>query len=261
MDKKKEGQEEETDQPQRYFRRRRLRSNGQSSSTWLISFADIMALMLTFFVLLFAMSHPKQEEWDDLTQNVRKNFNKFYGQPLRRGHQDTLSIKKVNFSKALNLTYLKAIVEKLIEQEESLQRLELIELKDSLIISFPQDLLFEAGRAEIKPTANKALFALAGTLVRIKNRIEIVGHADPRPVSGDTYESNWSLSLDRAIQVAATLENVGYSADVTVRGMASGRYFDLSDEFTEDEKLSLSRRVDIVIMKDDGKRLKLFDIR
>jgi hypothetical protein len=45
-----------------------------------------------------------------------------------------------------------------------------------------------------------------------------------------------------------------------VRGMSSGRYYDLAGHFTEDEKMDLSRRVDIIVMKDTGKRLKLFDI-
>lgn len=250
-----------TDTPRHYRRRRRITETEQGASTWLISFADVMALMLTFFVLLFAMSHPKMDEWKEMTNAVQKNFNKFYGQPLERGHQETLNIEKVNFSKALNLTYLRTIIEKLILQESALRNVQVIELDDRLIISLPQDLLFEVGEAEVKSTANKALFALAGTLNRIKNRLEIAGHADPRPTGGNSaYGSNWSLSLARGMNVAATLENVGYAKDVTVRGMSSGRYYDLSNDFTEDEKLDLSRRVDLIVMKDDGKRLKLFDI-
>ncbi len=254
--------EEETvaQKPRYYRRRRRLSPDGQGSSTWLISFTDVMALMLTFFVLLFAMSSPQKEKWEDLTNNVQENFNKFYGQPLNRGTEDSLSIEKVNFSKALNLSYLKAIIEKLIAQEENLQGIELIELPDRLIISLPQQLMFEAGQAEIKSEANKALFSLAGTLNRIKNSIEVVGHTDPTPVQTVRYDSNWSLSLYRALNVAAVLENLGYNKNITVRGMASGRYFDLNGDFTEQQKLSLSRRVDIVVLKDDGKRLKLFDI-
>lgn len=241
----------------RYGRRA---GDAQESSAWLISFTDVMALMLTFFVLLFAMSHPKEEEWDEFTDTVHENFNRFNGQVLNRGQQDAINIEKVNWSKALDLNYLRVILEKLIEQEPNLKVAKLINQRGGLIISLPQEMLFNTGQASVKSEANKALFALAGTLMRIKNRIEIVGHTDPRPITSGRFQSNWHLSLARASSVAAVLENVGYERPVVVRGQAAGRYADIPANLGEVERLDLSRRVDIIVMEDDGKRLKLFDI-
>ena len=232
----------------------------KGSSMWLISFTDVMALMLTFFVMLFAMSNPKQEEWQEFTQNIQKNFNRFYGRPLNRAAEDAVNIEKINFSQALDLNYLKALIVSLIDGEEALKGLKVIDTGRSLIIALPQDLLFQAGNATIKSEANQVLFTLADTLGRIKNRIEIVGHTDPRPVRGGSFPSNWELSLIRAMNVAAVLENVGYQQDVVVRGQASGRYKDLPAEITESERLDLSRRVDIVIMEDDGRRSLISDL-
>ena len=115
-------------------------------------------------------------------------------------------------------------------------------------------------RQTVKSQANQALFTLAGALGRIKNRVEIVGHTDPRPVSGGQYPSNWELSLARATNVAAVLENVGYEQDVVVRGQASGRYDDLPDTVNAADRLDLSRRVDIVVMEDDGRRSLTSDL-
>ena len=259
---KEEGQEENKNVilPPRRFNRRMGDQANNSQSMWLVSFTDVMALMLTFFVLLFAMSNPKQQEWEDFTQNIQKNFNRFYGQIENRGAEDAINIEKINFSQALDINYLKAIIDKLIEQETSLQGVRLIDNGNSLIIALPQDLLFNAGRADIKPQANKALFTVAGTLRRIKNRIEIVGHTDPRPVSNNQFPSNWELSLTRAASVSAVLENVGYDRPITIRGQASGRFYDIPESVSVAERQDLSRRVDIVVMEDDGRRLKLFDI-
>ena len=240
----------------RYGRRA---GDAQGSATWLISFTDVMALMLTFFVLLFAMSNPKEEEWTEFTNTVQENFNRFNGQVLNRGQQDAINIEKVNWSKALDLNYLRVILEKLIEQEPNLKVAKLINQRGG-IISLPQEMLFNTGQASVKSEANKALFALAGTLTRIKNRIEIVGHTDPRPIISGRFQSNWHLSLARASSVAAVLENVGYERPVVVRGQAAGRYTDIPANLGEVERLDLSRRVDIIVMEDDGKRLKLFDI-
>ena len=260
-DDEEDQEEEVVEKPHFYRRRRQIQPEKQGSSIWLISFTDVMALMLTFFVLLFAMSHPKKEQWDNFTNAIQKNFNQYQGKPLNRSIQDTINIEKVNFARVLDLSYLRLIIEDIVKKEPSLQRIELIQLNDRLIISMPEDMLFDSGSVEIKSSANKALFALAGNLNRIKNPVEIAGHADPRPVSGGgSFSSNWELSLYRAVTVAATLENLGYAQDVIVRGMASSRYYDLGNQFTEEKKLALSRRVDIVVMRDSRKKLKVFDI-
>lgn len=253
-----EAEEVKSKIPRRFSRRMGDQSSGPS--IWLISFTDVMALMLTFFVLLFAMSNPKQEEWEDFTKNVQKNFNRFYGQVLNRGQEDAINIAKINFSQALDLNYLKALIENLIEKEPSLRIAKLIDNGDSLIISLPQSILFEVGEADIRNEANKVLFTLAGTLGRIKNRVEVVGHTDPRPINGSKYPSNWELSLARAASVAGVLQNVGYENGLAIRGQASGRYEDVPQSIPENERLDLSRRVDIVVMEDDGRREKLFDI-
>ena len=241
-----------------YNRRADDKSGG--ASIWLLSFTDVMALMLTFFVLLFSMSHPKQEQWEEFTREVQENFNRFQGRPLHRGAEDTVNIAKINFSKALDLKYLQAIITKMVEKEPSLRRVKMIPSDKGLIISLPQNLLFDVGQAKVQVQGTKALYILAGTLSRIKNRIEVVGHTDPRPVRGGAFASNWELSLARAANVAAVLDDVGYKRPITVRGHASARYYDLPETMAEQERLDLSRRVDVVVMEDSGKRLQLFDM-
>jgi chemotaxis protein MotB len=254
---------EEVKIPRRMMPRRFNRRAGdqiQGPSTWLISFTDVMALMLTFFVLLFAMSNPKQEEWEDFTQKIQQNFSRFQGALDNRGAEDAINIEKVDFSQALNLGYLKVLVENLISETPELSAVRLIETGESLIISLPQNILFEAGQAEIKTGGSEAIFTLANSLRRIQNRIEIVGHADPRPTRGSNFPSNWELSLSRAANVAALLKNVGYDRTLSIRGQASGRFDDIPQSVPLEERLDLSRRVDIVVMEDDGRRKRLFDI-
>jgi chemotaxis protein MotB len=260
--KKMPAKETEKSPPLSSSGRRYGRRLGDQPTTgaWMLTFTDIMALMLTFFVLLYAMSNPRPEDWKGLTDTIQQNFNKYYGQAQNRGFQETISIDKIDFSRALDLSYLRALIRSLIEREGSLQSVALINQRGSLIISMPQDLLFEAAQADVKPEGTKALYAIAEMLSRIKNRVEIVGHTDPRPLTSSEFAGNWDLSIARAARVAAVLQDVGYSQPVTVRGMAAGRYADLPEALPEEQRLDISRRVDIVIMEDDGKRVKLFDI-
>lgn len=225
----------------------------EGPSLWLITFTDIMALMLTFFVLLYSMSVPKEEKWKDMTSALTHGFSAFKAAKFRAGAQDTLDIEKLDFSRALDLNYLNALVQEIIAGDEALQDVVLIPQQDRLIMSLPHKLLFESGQAEITVDGQRALFALGGPLSRIRNRIEIIGHSDPRPV-GKTgaFSSNWEISLARAVNVAKILHSVGYTRPMTVRGLSSARYSELSRNLPRQQRLDLSRRVDIVIMKDDG---------
>lgn len=221
---------------------------------WLITFTDIMALMLTFFVMMYTMSVPLEEKWEELTTAFDTGFSKFQSPQWNAGPQDTISIDKLDFSRALDLDYLESVVEEIIASDEKLKNVVVISQDDRLILSLPSELLFEAGQAEVTVEGKRAIFSLGGPLSRIRNRIEVVGHTDPRPIEnkgGNGFNTNWDLSLMRAAHVAAVLENVGYTRSITLRGLASGRYAELPD-LQQEERFSLARRVDVVIMKDDG---------
>lgn len=238
-----------------------IHEQDKSSNVWLISFTDVMALMLTFFVLLFSMTEPAKQDWSEITSAMQSEFNKFYGAVANRGPQDSINIDKINFDQALNISYLGALMETVIGDSKFLEDVTLIPQPGQLVISLPRDLLFDSGDAAVKEDGSRALYALGGSLSRIQNKIEIMGHADPRPVDSTSgaFESNWDLSLARAANVAAILESVGYQNEITVRGHSSGLYEDLRDIVqNEDQRRDLARRVDIVVMDHDGSKQRVF---
>ncbi|HOO82083.1 MAG TPA: flagellar motor protein MotB [Alphaproteobacteria bacterium] len=233
---------------------KRLEGREDSTALWLITFTDIMALMLTFFVLLYSMSVPEEEEWENITSGLQSQFTKTFSTAQSKGPQDTISIDKIDFSKAQDLSYLSSVLANVISKDERLKNIVLIPQSDHLIASVPEDLLFESGRASVSAKGKQVLFSLGNTMSRIKNRIEIIGHTDPRPIQNTSgpFASNWELSLARAGSVATVLENAGYQRPLTVRGLSSARYDSLPEEMSEEQRLSLARRVDIIIMEDDG---------
>lgn len=233
-----------------------------ASSLWLITFTDIMALMLTFFVLLYSMSVPVEEEWEEVTDGLTKQFSPKFAEQWNKGAQETINIDKVDFTEALPLTYLVKIISNNIDKDQNLQNIVLIPQTDHLIISVPTELLFEPGQAEVSDAGKQVLFTIGNTMTRIRNRIEVIGHTDPRPIQGEDrkYPSNWELSLARAGSVAAILRNAGYERGMIVRGLSSARYEYLPKDMDEEQRLSFARRVDIVVMQDDGRERNLIDI-
>lgn len=229
-------------------------SEYQASNIWIVSFTDIMALMLTFFVLLYSMSAPETETWKEMTAALQKEFNRHMGAAHNRGPQDTIDISRIDYNRALDLNYLSAIIGKMTEDNEALGALRMQQVSGRLVLSLPQDLVFEAGKADVSGAGADALYALGGKLSRIRNRIEIIGHADPRGFDGEAgeFSSNWDLSLARSLNAAAALRKVGYSRPLTVRGLGSALYDDLPQELSEGVRMDMARRVDFVISDDDG---------
>jgi len=229
---------------------------------WLITFTDVMALMLTFFVLLYSMSVPQEDKWKEMSKGLTQKLNAFNAADYRAGTQDVTSLDKIATSRALSIGYVKVVLGRLLAHK-NINDVMLIENQKRLVISLPSDLLFQSGQTEIGDSGRQALFELGGVLTRVKNRIEIVGHSDPRPItnsSKDGYKTNWQLSLARAAEVARTLKDVGYDREIVVRGLSSARYDELPKKMSQEERYALSRRVDIVIMNDGGYRLNAFDM-
>jgi chemotaxis protein MotB len=243
----------------RRYGRRQGEDDRKGPMPWLITFTDVMALMLTFFVLLFSMSQPVKEDFSDLMAALNNEFNTFYGRMHNAGPEDSVDLKRIDFDRALDLRYLEALMQSVIAQNEVLRdKVSLTAQGDRLVLSLPQDLLFDAGSAALKEGASRPIFVLSGAFSRMKNVIELVGHTDPRPIERQGgYSSNWDLSLARAAAVAAALERVGYTQPVTIRGASSGRYRDLEGIGDENRRLDLSRRVDIVIMNHDGRKKRV----
>lgn len=227
---------------------------------WLLTFTDIMALMLTFFVLLYSMSVPRVDLWEDLTREASRAITFEEAMARFSGENVDLSIEKISSNRALDLTYLSRLLTAQLEKNEKFDSVLIFQGQDKLVISLPSDLLFDSASAELNTEGKRAIFSLSNILNKIRNRIEVIGHADPAPISGGAYASNWELSLARAMSVSGSLSASGYQRDITARGLSSARYDELDPALTEEKRLSLSRRVDIVVMEDDGRQRQMLSI-
>jgi flagellar motor protein MotB len=86
------------------------------SSIWLVSFTDVVALMLTFFVLLYSMSSPDQERWQQKIGQAPPTMNPYDGQKMEQGVHDTININRIDYQAADNLDYVEALIKEKIGQ-------------------------------------------------------------------------------------------------------------------------------------------------
>lgn len=219
-------------------------------AAWMLTFTDLVALMLTFFVMLFAMSKVEMREWENLTDSLAPDLNVVselsIALPTERRDVDS-----VETLPSVDLDYLTALLKQDMADDPLLSLGILRRLERRILIALPGDMLFAPGSTELAATGSEALIGFVGLLRHVNNRIEVMGHADPRQPTGG-FGSNWELSLARALRVAQMLREAGYPGRVVARGFGHSRFESLSPRLKPAQRLTLGRRVELVIHDDAG---------
>jgi chemotaxis protein MotB len=205
---------------------------------------DLLALLFSFFVLLFATSQIRAESWRALTAGFQARLAPGAAEaipvPPERAAPRTLA------PRAVDLDYLHRLLTDKVAQHPILGRAAVRRRADSIALAIPGDLLFRPDSAELSPDAAAAAAELAGALRFVANQIEVAGHTDPTPPSArGLYASNWELSLARSLAFARALLSSGYALDVNAVGYAGSR-FDPAADMTQ------ARRVELVIRAAKG---------
>ena len=220
-------------------------------AAWMVTFTDLVSLMLTFFVLLFSMSSLQMDEWDAMTDTLTQTLNP--------GKLTTVAAATAEFNigtifrrQATDLDYLSGVLERGVQGDDLLKTSKIMLLDDRLVVALPGDLLFPSGKSVMPDEARSALFTLGSLLRNVGNQIGVNGHTDPSLPSGQSgFKTNWELSVARSAAVANALRASGYTDDIIAFGYADSRYSQLP-KIAEAERAKLGRRVDIVIFPTVG---------
>lgn len=218
-----------------------------SRQAWMLTFTDLVSLLLTFFVLMFSMSQLEIERW----RAIAASFSAFLDMPAS-GTAPTAparyAIGTVTPRRALNLDYLAAVLKQNLSASPRSSGIAITRDGERLRVAVPADLAFAPGSAKLDDRAATALVAIASVLRTISNEVATEGHADPVPVSGGEFDSNWALSLARAEAVAVVLRTVDGREGIAARGYGDSRFADLPVKEEGERRRALARRVDIVIL-------------
>jgi len=173
---------------------------------WMLTFSDMMTLLLAFFVLLISMSSLDQEKLKKVLNSLKGSLG-----VLELGSLSEISVqaKKENDTSFLNqdlLTpeYFKNLKEMILELT-NYNGMNIMAKESGYIISIDNDLIFDSGSADIKESASLFLDKIILLLKSGVNHIEVQGFTDNIPINGGKYSSNWALSAARANSVVKYL--------------------------------------------------------
>ncbi len=225
-----------------------------SADRYLITYADLITLLLGLFVILYVTARVDEERYKEFAKAFSEFFKSKDGKEISgEGLSPFLGVKKgipepvLPYADRRNLKEIQSDIVKNLENY--LQRGEIaIEAKGaSLVITLPEKLLFKSGKAEIEPEGEEVISRLAIALFGLARDQEVAidGHTDSDPIRSFRYPSNWHLSVARAVNVAFLLISKGVPEhSIVVRGFADQR--PIADNATPEGKAK-NRRVEITI--------------
>ena len=251
----------------------------KGSPAWQATFADLMNLLLCFFVMLFSMSSVDAQKFELLAASFNQTFSIFSAGATAIGDGVLISngVSQLNeLDQYINSTGKddegETIPEDLqsaaeaIEQaklEESEQLAEQVEealqeknLQEEIDIEFTAQyvqltlngaLLFDSGSVELKEESLPILNQVGIILQRYSaGTIEIEGHTDNVPMSGSKYSNNDELSNGRALSVFYYLKDNTTLDPASIKHSGMGEYVPIADNSTAEGRAK-NRRVEIRI--------------
>ena len=178
---------------------------------WLVTFTDLMGLLLAFFVLLFSMSQIEQSKWEGLVDGLAVDLNTLRKEENVKPALD-LHPKEEAVVPGAVLDYLTPIIREQIAAHPMLAQAAIRHTADRLVISLPADLLFGAGAAVALPQAAELGSALVSVLRNLNNSIEVEAQLE---------RADWGLALARAAAFSRILNETGYTGRIVARATAA----------------------------------------
>lgn len=172
---------------------------------WLLTFNDMITLILTFFVLILSMSDMDKPSIDQISQSVSEVFGVGgIRKPLVTPRTSQPSADRGQIQAEKNPE-----ISRMAIQIASLPGMEAQTTPGGIRIAMNEKVLFAPESEVLTESSQQVLLALAPILRKAKASITVEGHTDNRPIVNERFPSNWELSTARAVSVVTFLVEKG----------------------------------------------------
>ena len=219
----------------------------QGLDGWVMTYGDMMSLLLTFFVLIVSFSSMQEAKFKDAAMSLRAAFGVMVQPESVISFNDPL-VPRYEKQESSDFLYEVRELEMALLDKGMESDLEMEFTPDGMVFRLEAPVLFRAGRTEIQAGSNEVLDTLAGFLKKCSGEIRVEGHSDATPIHSTLYPSNWELSAARAGAVARYFQGAGLPP-TRMAATGYGEHRPLADNATADGRAK-NRRVEIYLKVD-----------
>lgn len=160
-------------------------SSDEGQDAWLLTYSDVITLLLAFFVVLIAVSYVDLNLFEQLKQGLRSEISK-----TERVRTPLAEVKKD--------------LDRLLAEEKQRGVVDITLDREGIKLFFYSNFFYESGEAEMLAQGQRIIDKVLQALNQIgyyQFNIDIEGHTDDVPINTARFPSNWELSVSRASNV------------------------------------------------------------
>ena len=237
-------------------RRKRKKDEPHIDESWLLPYSDLMTLLLALFIVLFASSTVDEEKLNQMSAVFSQIFDGGQG-VMDNAAPSPVPIPKDSNSKneenssfiedQKSLGEIQDRVDEYIAVNELENQFETKLADEGLLVTIRDSILFTPGNADIEAEYFGVAADIANLLVFDPPRhIIVTGHTDNIPIQNTQYESNWELSVMRAVNFLKSIVNNGEINPLLFSAKGYGEFRPIESNETALGR-SKNRRVEVLI--------------
>jgi len=181
------------------------KASGGGAPEWMVTYGDMVTLLLTFFVLLFTFMKPKEEEHImQMLEALRQQFG-YRGGDMTLPTDEVFVPKNMPWMTVLQIPIFPHNLSPTEDEGLRAQRPKVTSIREAEYFEKGGRVMFRELSADLTPTDRAALAEYAKTLRGHTFLIEVRGHTSKRPVRGTPFRDHFDLAYRRARAVADVL--------------------------------------------------------
>ncbi len=212
---------------------------------WLLTYADMITLMLALFIILFAISTISKVKFQAFAKDISAGFDNQWAvnQPPQGGSNETQT-----FNASSRIPVIQKELQQYVSRNHLQNQVQIRLDRRGLVITLLSDKsYYDSGSAQMRPQTKEILDEVDVFLKKNDNLIRVEGNTDNVPINTAEYPSNWELSTARAVNVVRYLVEHDHLSPVRISASGYGEFHPRTDNSTPASRQA-NRRVDIVLL-------------
>lgn len=241
-------------------RRKQQHEEHENAERYLITYADLITLLLGLFVILYATSQVDAGKFSELKAALSTYFEESKGKMQETSNgvmPGTVGVPQpILPTSGSGEKTIDQVTLELESATDKMIRSGLVQMERTeagVVLRLSEKLLFTSGQADVQGSSLPVLDSISNVLRGISQTIVIRGFSDSIPIRTFQFESNWHLSVARALNVAWYCMTKGglSSSNIVVEGYGPER--PVAPNTTEQGRAA-NRRVEFYILDKDPEK-------
>ncbi|SHF34761.1 flagellar motor protein MotB [Desulforamulus putei] len=227
----------------------------ENHERWLITYADLITLLLIFFVVMYTLSKIDANKYYAIASSLAKTMGgsqsimESGGPSLVPGADESKELESyLDKAEEKNMEKIQKQIQEYVDKQGLAGKVTVSIEERGIVVSFQDVVLFPLGVAELNPSSRDIVDKVGAILRQTPNYIRVEGHTDNLPISTSRFPSNWELSLARSASVVHRLIEFSDIPPDRLSATGYGEYRPRKPNDSEANRQQ-NRRVDIVVLR------------